>query len=53
MPVCHIEMGKYLDLVQIPGILPTGFVSMSELIYLCKLKTPYQFSSLVGFGTLN
>lgn len=36
MPVWHIEMNKDLDMVQIPGISLTGFVSMSELIYFCK-----------------
>ena len=37
MPVWHFEMGKNLDMVQIPDkFKQTGFVSMSELIYLCK-----------------
>lgn len=46
-------MDKVLDLVQISGILLTWFVSVSELIYLYKLKFPHLFPPQTDFERWN
>lgn len=51
MLVQQIKMDKDADLVQIPESSLTWFVSMSALIYLCKLQLPHLFPSLVDFGS--